>query len=307
MKTLRQFLACLAVVIALGARAAEPLVIATNPVLADIVRQVAGNLVRVEVLLPPGASSREYEATEETAQKLADAALVVANGAGYEPWLDPLLKLARYTGPLLDATANVPVYDQSGTLHQPEADESGKNLFEVTDFDPFAWHDPRNVVLYAESVAQGLTPLVPPERQKEIDANLARFSTDLRAAHQEAQTKLAAIPAARRRLVTPYDAFRYLAVAYGLQVSNIPGLAGGTDPRPAALERLLTLITQLRATAVFLEPNASPRTLQRITTETGAKTITSLIPEGLGPEGSPTGTYLGMFRANVNAIADALK
>lgn len=305
MKPLRLLPAFLA--LALGTRAAEPLVVAANPVLADIVRQVAGNLVRVEVLVPADASSREFEPTDQTAQKLGDAALLVANGAGYEPWLDRLVKTARYTGPLLDATANVPVYDQSGALHQPEGDETGKNLFEVTDFDPFAWHDPRNVVLYAESVAQGITGLVPPERQKEIDANLARFSADLRAAHTEAQAKLAAIPAARRRLVTPYDSFRYFAMAYSIPVSPIPGLGSGTDPRPAALERLLTIITQLRATAVFVEPNASKRTLQRITSETGAKTVTTLVAEGLGPEGSPTGTYLGMFKSNVNAIVDALK
>jgi zinc/manganese transport system substrate-binding protein len=305
MKPLRLLAAFLA--LAPGARATEPLVVAANPVLADIVRQVAGNLVRVEILLPADAPSREFEPTEEVAQKLSDATLLVANGAGYEPWLDRLLKMSRYTGPLLDATANVALYDQSGALHQPEADESGKNLFEATDFDPFAWHDPRNVVLYAESVAQGITGLVPQERQKEIDANLARFSADLRAAHTDAQAKLAAIPVARRRLVTPYDGFRYFSMAYAIPVSPIPGLGSGTDPRPAALERLLTIITQLRATAVFVEANSSKRTLQRITAETGAKTVTTLVAEGLGPEGSPTGTYLGMFRSNVNAIVDALK
>lgn len=305
MKALRQLLAFLA--LALTARGADTLVVAANPVLADIVRQLAGDAVQVEVLVPNGASSREFEPTEEIAHKLDNAVLLVVNGAGYEPWLDQILKISRYKGPLLDATENVAVYDQSGALHQPNADEGPKNLFEVSDIDPFAWHDPRNVVLYAESVARALADFLPADKMKDMDANLVKFSADLRAAHAEAQTKLGAIPVAKRRLVSPYDAFRYLAVAYGFQTSNIPGLANGTEPRPAAMERLLTIISQLRAPAVFLEPTANPRTLQRITTETGAKTETKLVAEGLGPVGSPTGTYLGMFKANVDAIATALK
>lgn len=306
MKALRCLVAILA--LALSARAAEPLVVAANPVLADIVRQVAGPTVEVEVLLPEDALSREFEPTEEIAKKLNNAALFVVNGAGYEPWLEQLLKQASYTGPVLDASENVPLYDQSGALHQPNAeDDPKKNLFEATDFDPFAWHDPRNVVLYAESVARALATFLPAEKLKVVDANLATFTTDLRAAHLAAQEKLAAIPAAKRRLVTPYDAFRYFSTTYSLPVSSIPGLASGVEPRPAALERLLTMITQLRATAVFLEKGANPRTLQRITAETGAKTVTTLVAEGLGPVGSPTGTYLGMFRANVEAIVTALK
>ncbi len=295
------------VTLALSAGAAEPLVVAANPVLADIVRQIAGTTVEVDVLLPEGALSREFEVNEEVARKLSNAALFVVNGAGYEPWLEQLLKLTSYTGPVLEATENVPLYDQAGGLHQPEVAEGAKNLFEATDLDPFAWHDPRNVVLYAESVARTLATFLPAEKLKVIDANLVTFSADLRAAHAFAQEKLATIPAAKRRLVTPYDAFRYFSIAYSLPVTPIPGIASGTEPRPAALERLLTMITQTRATAVFLEKGANLRTLQRITSETGAKTVTTLVAEGLGPVGSPTGTYLGMFRANVTAIADALK
>jgi ABC-type Zn uptake system ZnuABC Zn-binding protein ZnuA len=148
---------------------------------------------------------------------------------------------------------------------------------------------------------------VPSEKMKEVEANLVAFSADLRAAHAEALAKLGAIPAAKRRLVTPYDAFRYFSMAYSLPVSAIPGLASGTIPRAAVLERLFALITQLRVPAVFFEPTAHQGTLQRIATETGSKTVTTLVAEGLGPVGSPTGTYLGMFRANVDAIATALK
>jgi ABC-type Zn uptake system ZnuABC Zn-binding protein ZnuA len=133
------------------------------------------------------------------------------------------------------------------------------------------------------------------------------FQAELSAAHAEAQARIATIPAARRRLVTPHDTFRYFARAYGLQVVNIPGLASGQEPRPAALERLIDMIHQLRVPAVFFESTANARTLRTITGETSTKTVTTLVAEGLGPEGSPTGTYLGMFRANVDAIVAALK
>lgn len=305
MKALRYLF--VATALALTARADLPLVVAANPLLADIVRQVGGNTVQVDVLLPADVSSREFEPTPETAQKLGNAVLLVVNGAGYEPWLEQLVKMARYNAPVLVASENVPLYDQADALHQPNTDEGFKNLFEATDLDPFAWHDPRNVVEYAESIAKGLAAFLPMDGLKVMDENLATFSAALRAAHQEALDKLAAIPAAKRRLASPYDSFRYFAKAYNFQTTSVPGLSSGTEPRPAAMENLLRGITQLRVPAVFFEPNANLRTLQRITKETGSKTVTTLIPEGLGPVGSPTGTYLGMFRANVEAIASALK
>lgn len=305
MKALRYLFVVAA--LALTARADLPLVVVANPLLADLVRQVGGNTVQVDVLLPADASSREFEPTEETARKLQNAVLLIVNGAGYEPWLEQLAKLAKYTGPVLHATENVALYDQADMLHQPDTDEGFKNLFEATDLDPFAWHDPRNVVLYAESVGKGLAAFLPMEGLKMMDENLATFSAALLAAHQEAKDKLASIPVAKRRLASPYDTFRYFAKAYNFQLTSVPGLSSGLEPRPAAMENLLRGITQLRVPVVFFEPSANLRTLERITKETGAKTVTKLIPEGLGPVGSPTGTYLGMFKANVDAIAAALK
>jgi ABC-type Zn uptake system ZnuABC Zn-binding protein ZnuA len=130
---------------------------------------------------------------------------------------------------------------------------------------------------------------------------------ELQALHAYAVERLGAIPPARRRLATSLDNFQYLAAAYGLKIVRIPGLASGQELRPAVLERMLTGIYQLHVPAVFFEATANPRTLKRISDETGTKTITSLCPEALGPAGSPTGTCLGMLRANIETIARALK
>jgi zinc/manganese transport system substrate-binding protein len=47
--------------------------------------------------------------------------------------------------------------------------------------------------------------------------------------------------------------------------------------------------------------------VKRIVDETHSKVVTTLFTDDLGPAGTPTATYLGMIRANVDTIVGALK
>jgi zinc/manganese transport system substrate-binding protein len=54
--------------------------------------------------------------------------------------------------------------------------------------------------------------------------------------------------------------------------------------------------------AVFPESSLSPRLAQTIARETGAVSSYTLYGDTLGPSGSPGATYLGMERANADAM-----
>jgi ABC-type Zn uptake system ZnuABC Zn-binding protein ZnuA len=66
-------------------------VVATIAPLADWARQVGQDRVSVRQLVPTGVDPRSYVLTEADRRVLAEADVVLANGAELEPWLTPAL------------------------------------------------------------------------------------------------------------------------------------------------------------------------------------------------------------------------
>lgn len=67
-------------------------VVAGEDVWGSIAAQLGGPLVRVgSIVSGPAADPHDYEPTAADARAVADARLVIANGAGYDPWLSDLV------------------------------------------------------------------------------------------------------------------------------------------------------------------------------------------------------------------------
>ncbi len=73
----------------------EPLkVVAGNVVLADLVSQVGGDLVRVDTLVAAGADAHTWQSTPRDSVRIAEADLVVSNGAGLSAQVEDLIENA---------------------------------------------------------------------------------------------------------------------------------------------------------------------------------------------------------------------
>ena len=72
---------------------ADPVrVVAAENVYGDLAKQIGGADVDVaSILSNPDQDPHEFEASPKTARELARAAVVIANGAGYDPWVETLL------------------------------------------------------------------------------------------------------------------------------------------------------------------------------------------------------------------------
>lgn len=88
----------LPVSLALAALFATPLamaktvdVVASFTVLADIVKQVGGDHVKVKSLVGPNGDPHTFEPTPQDSQALAKADLVFVSGLGLEGWMDRLV------------------------------------------------------------------------------------------------------------------------------------------------------------------------------------------------------------------------
>jgi zinc/manganese transport system substrate-binding protein len=116
-----------------SARAADskPIeVVASFTVLADMVRQVGGDLVHVSSLVGPNGDPHAFEPSPDDARLLKAANLVIVSGLGLEGWMERLITASGYQGKIVVASEGI------RTLHM---EEDGK---EITD--PHAWNSAAN-------------------------------------------------------------------------------------------------------------------------------------------------------------------
>ncbi|MGE8633807.1 MAG: metal ABC transporter solute-binding protein, Zn/Mn family, partial [Achromobacter piechaudii] len=135
----------------------------------------------------------------------------------------------------------------------------------------------------------------------------AAYITRLQALDTSTKATFAAIAADRRKVVTSHDAFGYFGDAYG--VSFIPAMGVSTDAEPSAGEvaRIIEQVKRDKVPAVFVENISSPKLVQQIARETGAKVGGTLYSDALSKPGQPGATYLEMFEWNVRQLAAALQ
>ncbi|MDO9479679.1 MAG: zinc ABC transporter substrate-binding protein, partial [Hydrogenophaga sp.] len=72
--------------------------VASFSILGDLVRQVGGDRVSVNVLVGPGSDAHVFQPTPTQARQVSQAQVVFSNGLGFEGWMSRLLNTASYKG-----------------------------------------------------------------------------------------------------------------------------------------------------------------------------------------------------------------
>jgi ABC-type Zn uptake system ZnuABC Zn-binding protein ZnuA len=264
-------------------------VVTTTTVFADIVQNVGGSRVAATSIIPPGVGPEDYEPKPDDARKLANAKLIVSNGAGLDDFLDRLL--ASGTG---------------GQTPQLVLGDGIPTLTENGEQNPHFWLDPSLVKqYYLPKIAAKLTD-VDPTGKATYDANARTYGVTLDSLDAELKAKIATIPEANRKLVTFHDAFPYFARHFGFELVGVILENVGQEPTAAELAALVDKVKATGVKAVFSEAQFSPKLSETLAQEAGiSQVVTSLYNDALGP--APADSYLGLMRWNVDQIVKALQ
>jgi ABC-type Zn uptake system ZnuABC Zn-binding protein ZnuA len=271
-------------------------VVATTTQVADFARNVGGDRITLTQLLKPNVDAHDYEASPADVQAIAQADVVVKNGAGLEKFLDQAISSAGFSGAVIDASQGV-------TISPGLSDEE-------TAGDPHIWHNPQNAKLMAKNIADGLAAQDPPNKAQ-FDRGYAGYAVKLDALDKDIEAKINALPADQRKLVTNHDAFSYYIRRYGLQFvgSVIPSFDTAAELSGRDIADVVAKIKATGVKAIFSESSLPPKTAETVGREAGVTVVggeQALYGDTLGPAGSAGDTYLRMMEHNTKTIVDAL-
>jgi zinc/manganese transport system substrate-binding protein len=279
-----------------GAEAADKLkAVASFSILGDMVRQVGGDRIEVVTLVRADSDAHVFSPTPADAKTLAGAQLFFVNGFGFEGWMERLEKSSGFKGTVVVAS--------TGVKPRSMVEEEGDKPETITD--PHAWQDLANGKLYIANVRDGLIA-ADPEGKAVYEANAAKYLDAIAKEDTVVRAALAALPEARRKIITSHDAFGYFGAAYGLEIIAPEGVSTESEASAQDVAKIIRQIKEEKIPAVFLENVTDHRLLDQIARETGAKIGGTLYSDALsGPDG-PAATYLDMFRHNVGTLTAAL-
>ncbi|MCE9645375.1 MAG: zinc ABC transporter substrate-binding protein [Chloroflexi bacterium] len=268
-------------------------VLASTTILADITRNIAGDRLPVDSLLPAGADPHAYQAAPADVARIAKSKVLILNGLEYERFIEPLLKNAG--GDRLIITA-------SDGVSPLAIEEDGMQVS-----DPHMWLDPILVATYAENIRDGLIQ-ADPAGEEVYKANADAYIAQLKDLDAWIQDQVQAIPAERRLLVTNHEALGYFAARYGFTVAGtvLSSLSSDAGTSARDMAALIEQIKVVKAPAIFLGDVENPDLADQIAQETHIKVVSDLHLESL-TDGGPAATYIDMMKYNVTRIVDALK
>jgi zinc/manganese transport system substrate-binding protein len=279
-----------------GAASAKTRVVATTPALAALARDVGGELVEVEALVPKSQDPHYADPRPSLMLALNKADLLLVNGLELEVgWLPKLQAGARNAAIMaggagyFDASEFVRRLDvPAGKVDRSQGDvhPGGNPHFQL---------DPRAMARVAGALGQKLAALDPDNRDAYFSgakAVMARLDALARAQIE----RFAALPATARRVVSYHRSFPYLYDWLGLaEVATVeprPGIA----PDPGHVAKVLSTLKSTGARAIVQEeyyPTNTSKTLSQLGK-------TSLVVVAGGPRVEAGQTY----EAYITTIAE---
>jgi manganese/zinc/iron transport system substrate-binding protein len=190
--------------------------VATVGMVADVVRNVGGERVRVDALMGPGVDPHLYKASEGDVRRLFRADVVFYVGLHLEARMAEVLDEMGARVRTVAVGQAVPVEQ----LQRPPEFAGA--------YDPHVWFD---VALWRHTVGAVARALADadPVHAAEYHANAERYTAQLDTLDGYVRARAAELPPARRVLITAHDAFNYFGRAYGFEVHGLQGISTAAE------------------------------------------------------------------------------
>ncbi|WP_423139566.1 metal ABC transporter substrate-binding protein [Pantoea agglomerans] len=285
--------ALLTTLMATSSYAAEKFkVVTTFTVIADMVKNVAGDAAEVTSITKPGAEIHEYQPTPGDIKRAQGAQLIMANGLNLERWFERFYQH-------LDGVPEVIVSAGVKPIGIGEGPYNGKP-------NPHAWMSPDNALIYVDNIRDALVKYDPTHAET-YRQNAAAYKQKITAALDPLRQQIADIPENKRWMVTSEGAFSYLARDLGMKELYLWPVNADQQGTPQQVRKVIDQVKKNAIPAVFSESTVSDKPARQVARETGAHYGGVLYVDSLSNAQGPVPTYLDLLRVTTETLAQGIK
>ncbi|TFH53015.1 zinc ABC transporter substrate-binding protein [Actinomyces viscosus] len=296
--------------------------------IAYLAEAIGGPLVKVSTVTPSNVEPHDFELSGKETAELGKADLI-AYVPGFQPSLDKAVKEVGSGPTVVDLSKPANLVHHEGVEEEHEhgdeaaggdasaaaSEESSEAAHDEhsadsehshaegeehgSDLDPHFWLDPQRMIAVAEAMEASFAK-IDPANANDYKTGLDKLKTALTNLDTQYSTGLSTCQ--RTTFVTSHAAFGYMADRYKLTQASISGIDPETEPSPAELANIKSVVQSTGTTTIFTEELVSPTTAQAIAAETGAETNV-LSPLESKPE---RGDYTDAMTTNLDRLKIAL-
>ena len=283
--------ACILVLATTSAQAEKFKAVTTFTVIADMARNVAGDMAVVESITKAGAEIHGYQPTPRDIIRAQDADLILWNGLNLELWFEQFFRNLK----------DIP----SATLTdgiEPMSIAEGEYLDKP---NPHAWMGLTNALIYVDNI-QNAFSIHDPDNADAYKANAVAYKKRIKAAIAPLKATILAVPEHKRWLVTCEGAFSYLIRDFEMKELYLWPMNADQQGTPQQVRKVIDGVRKNNIPAVFCESTVSQSPAQQVARETGAAYGGVLYVDSLTEADGIVPTYVDLLRITSETIAAGL-
>ncbi|MBZ2021516.1 metal ABC transporter substrate-binding lipoprotein/adhesin SsaB [Streptococcus sanguinis] len=273
-------------------------VVATNSIIADITKNIAGDKIDLHSIVPVGKDPHEYEPLPEDVKKTSQADLIFYNGINLETggnaWFTKLVKNANKK----ENKDYYAVSDGVDIIYLEGQSEKGKE-------DPHAWLNLENGIIYAQNIAKRLIEK-DPDNKATYEKNLKAYVEKLTALDKEAKEKFNNIPEEKKMIVTSEGCFKYFSKAYNVPSAYIWEINTEEEGTPDQIKSLVEKLRKTKVPSLFVESSVDDRPMKTVSKDTNIPIHAKIFTDSIADQDEEGDSYYSMMKYNLDKISEGL-
>ena len=273
-------------------------VVATNSIIADITKNIAGDKINLHSIVPVGQDPHEYEPLPEDIKKTSKADLIFYNGINLETggnaWFTKLVENAQKK----ENKDYYAVSEGVDVIYLEGQNEKGKE-------DPHAWLNLENGIIYAQNIAKRLIEK-DPDNKATYEKNLKAYVEKLTALDKEAKEKFNNIPEEKKMIVTSEGCFKYFSKAYNVPSAYIWEINTEEEGTPDQIKSLVEKLRKTKVPSLFVESSVDDRPMKTVSKDTNIPIYAKIFTDSIAEKGEEGDSYYNMMKYNLDKISEGL-
>ena len=273
-------------------------VVATNSIIADITKNIAGDKINLHSIVPVGQDPHEYEPLPEDVKKTSKADLIFYNGINLETggnaWFTKLVENAQKK----ENKDYYAVSEGVDVIYLEGQNEKGKE-------DPHAWLNLENGIIYAQNIAKRLIEK-DPDNKTTYEKNLKAYVEKLTALDKEAKEKFNNIPEEKKMIVTSEGCFKYFSKAYNVPSAYIWEINTEEEGTPDQITSLVEKLRKTKVPSLFVESSVDDRPMKTVSKDTNIPIYAKIFTDSIAEKGEDGDSYYSMMKYNLDKISEGL-